>query len=208
VKTGQGPADTLEVGWGSRVRLKLEAEKTMSTTTSRTRRTKIAGLAMLPIAAIVLGACGPAPAPAPAPTVACDNTASTMGAAVEQCHLKYRSYSIDTTNSYAQTTALYISNFLSRSACSTSLASYHNTGTALLNAYRPSTMVAENLYCSYFSSGACPSAQLGATQAMNGWLKSPGHKANMDNFAGKWVNGGAVCNPYTGVYVAVAQFHN
>jgi len=43
---------------------------------------------------------------------------------------------------------------------------------------------------------------------VNAWLASPPHRANMDNFVGASVVGGAACNAATGYYFAVAQFHS
>jgi hypothetical protein len=215
-----------------------------ATRTQRTRR--IAALALVPVAAIVLGACGPtpAPAPAPAPTSApaptqASATVNSQGArtwpssgtkqyppaptnctgsysdAVESCHLTYKFYKLDTTNPQAQTMANRIAT-MTHAQCQNALATFHSgTGfnPTLQSQYPNSTLIGENLYCSYYSNeNLCPSAQLGAQNAINGWLASPPHHATMDQFAGMWVNAAAVCKPLSqgghGVYVAVAQFHN
>jgi uncharacterized protein YkwD len=127
---------------------------------------------------------------------------------LEQCHLKYRAYTLDSASSFAEDRASYIAARITQGTCASTIAWYHVSGSTLLGAYPGSSAVAENLHCHYYSgTTSCSSPTLGATKAMNAWLASPGHKANLDAFAGKSVNAAAACSA-DGVYVAVAQFHN
>ena len=186
----------------------------MSTQSNRRRR--VAGIMLMPVAALVIGACAPKPAPPPPapppppPTVSC-TVGGTLSDAVEQCHLKYKAYSLDTANVSAQDKADSLID-MTPSQCSSSLGAFHTPGSTLIAQYPGSSAVAENLQCQYFSNGNCSGATFGATTAMNKWLASAGHKANLDNFAGKSVNAAAACrsvaNGGTGVYIAVAQFHS
>ncbi|MBM3670627.1 MAG: CAP domain-containing protein [Actinobacteria bacterium] len=166
----------------------------------RRRRIVVAALALT----LVLGAaaCKPKPAPAPPPLPPVLNCfdSGTGALTIAQCHINYATYSIDP-NPFAQTVAATIA----ASGTCANLGSKHTPGATLLAVYAGATSVGENLFCSWTSSGICPSNAQGATSALNGWLNSPGHKANMDGFAGASVVGGAACN--AGVYVAVAQFH-
>ena len=182
----------------------------MTALTTRHRR-KLAGLVILPVAAMALAACSPKPPPPPPPTVSC-TVDGTLSQAVEACHLKYRAYRLDTTSNGAEATVQRILATITAAQCSSSLASFHTPGSTLLGYYPGKTSASENLYCMYYSTGQCPSATLGATKAMNAWLASPGHKANMDSILSPSVNAAAGCVPTSsggrGVYVAVAQFHN
>ncbi|MSO78242.1 MAG: hypothetical protein EXQ79_01380 [Acidimicrobiia bacterium] len=183
----------------------------MTVTAARHRR-KLAGLVMLPVAALALGACAPKPAPPPPPppTVSC-TVGGTLSEAVEACHTNYRAYNLDTANNGAEATVARILAAITPTSCSSALASFHSSGATLMGYYPAASSGSENLYCMYFSNGQCPSAALGATKAMNGWLASPGHKANMDSILSLWVNAAAGCVPTasggSGVYIAVAQFH-
>ncbi len=217
-------------------------------TTGSRRRRWIAGIVLVPAAAIVLTACNPGPTPAPAPQKASAVTAAadrwgtedvgqktrattttttapappscngaTHAIAIEQCHLTYRSYIVDTTSPSAQSTAARIAALITPAQCQSSLASFHsgssnNPTPNLRQQYPSATSVSENLYCLYFSTGACPTPAFGASHAVSAWLVSPGHKANMDSILSRAVNGGGACTATsmggTGVYVAVAQFHN
>ena len=142
--------------------------------------------------------------------------------AVEQCHLTYRAYLIDTTNPSAQSVAAYIAARITPTQCQNgTLGAYHsgaslNPSPSLGQQYPGASSASENLYCLFFSGGSCPSTALGANYSLNGWIRSPGHKVNMDSIVSRTVNGGGACNPTSsfnmnapgGVYVAVAQFHN
>ncbi len=182
------------------------------TITTRNRR-KLAGLVMLPVIALALAACGPKPGapPPPPPTVNC-TVGSTLSQAVEACHTNYRAYRLDTSSSGAETTVARMLATITPATCSSNLGSYHTSGGTLLSYYPGGASASENLYCTYYSNGQCPSATSGATKALNGWLASPGHKANMDSILSPSVNAAAGCNPTSnggrGVYVAVAHFHN
>lgn len=185
----------------------------MTISTTRNRR-KLAGLVVLPVLALVLAACAPKPPPPPPPpiTVSC-TTGGTLSQAVEACHLKYRAYNVDTASNGAEATVSRILSTITQAQCSGgALGSYHTAGGTLMSYYPGATSASENLYCMYYSTGACPSSTLGATKAMNGWLASPGHFANMKAAASTSVNAAAGCVPTSsggrGVYVAVAQFHN
>ena len=162
----------------------------------RVTRTVIA----LPIAALALSACVSGPAPS---SVSCDGIVAKFNSpVVEQCHNRYRPYKMDVSSSAAQQKANSLASSLTSCA---NLSNYHTAGGTLLALYGGATSVGENLYC-YGSGAGCPSATFGATKAMNGWLSSTGHKANLDRFAGAWVNAGAACGG-SGLYFAVAQFH-
>ncbi len=175
-------------------------------------RRRLAGFVILPVAALALAACAPKPAPPPPPppTVSC-TVGGTLSQAVEACHQKYRMYNLDSSSNGAEATVARILATVTPSACSSSLASFHTSGATLMSYYPGASSASENLYCMYSSTGQCPSATLGATKAMNGWLASPGHKANMDSILSPSVNAAAGCvaSPGgTGVYIAVAHFHN
>ena len=163
-------------------------------------RRAAAAVVLLPVAALVLTAC--LPPPPPPVTVSCGD-AGTAGGSVAVCHLSYTSYMIDP-NPFAQQVADSIA---SSGATCANLAARHTPGPTLLAAYAGASSVGENLYCQTSGPGTCPSNAQGATNAVNAWLASPPHRANMDGFAGAWVVGGAACNPATGYYFAVAQFH-
>ena len=216
----------------------------MSTTVRTGRWT--AGLVLVPIAAFVLSACAPKPASVPAPAQTTVKASATSGfdragswdseisnkgrppagptcnwtsleTAVEQCHLTYRPYSIDSTNTSAQTRANTIAAQITPNQCSNGgLDDYHSGRPfqpTLQSQYPGMSPLGENLHCYYFSNGLCPSGNLGAIHARDAWLGSPAHKSTMDSFP--VVNGGAACNSTSsfnpnqpgGVYVAVAQFH-
>ena len=180
---------------------------------ARGRRT-VASLAFVALAAGVLAACAPAPPPPPpAVTISC-TVSGTLSDAVEACHQKYKGFTLDTSSTKAQDLANSLIG-MTPGQCSSILESFHSGlgGRPTLGSQYPSASSAsENLYCWYSSTGNCPNATMGASNAMNGWIKSPGHKANLDSILSVSVNAAAVCNPVsrggTGVYVAVAQFHN
>ena len=184
----------------------------MTVAMARNRR-KLAGLVVLPVAALALAACAPKPPapPAPPPTVNC-TVDGTLSQAVEACHSNYRAYRLDASSNGAEATVARILSTITPSQCSSSLGGYHTSGGTLMSYYPGATSASENLYCMYYSTGQCPAATLGATKAVNGWLASPGHKANMDSILSPSVNAAAGCVPTSsggrGVYVAVAQFHN
>ena len=156
-----------------------------------------------PVAVIGLAACVPKTSPAPA-SVNCDGIAGTYSQVVEACHNRYRTYKLDTTNPSAGNHALNLVN--SMSSCS-GLGTKHTPGPTLLAQYPGSTGVAENLFCWQGGANNCPPTTNAASTAMNAWIKSAGHKANLDNFAGAWVNAAAACSQAKGLYIAVAQFH-
>ena len=157
----------------------------------------------LPIVAIALSACAPSGGSAP-PTIDCTGVGNTATSpAVEQCHGRYRAYKYDNSSGFAQSRANAIAGALT--SCS-QIGNYHVTGQQLLQNYPGSTAVAENLFC-YWSSAGCASAHFGATKAINAWLNSSGHKRNMDNFAGSWVNAAGACVGGRNYWIGVAQFH-
>jgi hypothetical protein len=158
------------------------------------------------VAGLVLAACVPKTSPPPPPAVDCSNVSAspyTYSEVVENCHNKYRTYKLDKANASAGNKALSLANSLS--SCSSLSNSSHTPGATLLAQYPGSTSVGENLYC--WQGSACPPIANAASSAMNAWIKSTGHKANLDNFAGAWVNAAATCNTAKRMYVAVAQFH-
>ncbi len=147
------------------------------------------------------------------PAPACSG--ATHQTAIEQCHLTYRAYQVDTTSNAAQATADFIAARISPAQCQNgTLNSYHsgnslNPGATVIAKYPGAQFASENLFCMFFTPSGCASIQLGATNALNAWKASPGHKANMDSIVSRWVNGGGACftSPYGhSVYVAVAQF--
>ncbi len=158
---------------------------------------------VLPIAALLLSACVPRTGAAPA-AVNCDGIAGGHTWVLETCHNRYKAYKQDTTSPASQNLANWLAANLT--SCS-NLGAYHSSGGALLAAYPGATSVGENLYCYGGAPGTCPTASFAATKAMNAWIASPGHKANLDNFAGTWVNAAAACNHARGLYFGVAQFH-
>jgi len=161
---------------------------------------RFAGLLLVvPVAALALAACGPTPAPAPPPHVPCYDV-GTAGATIAACHLNYATYTIDP-NPFAQQVADSIAVL---HTCA-NLGAHHTASSTLHAVYPAATSIGENLYCQWSSSGACPSNGDGATNAINAWLNSPPHRANMDGFVGASVVGGASCS--AGYYIAVAQFH-
>ena len=164
---------------------------------------RIARILILPLAALLLSACVPRTGSAPA-SVSCDGIAGGHTWVLETCHNRYRAYKQDTSSAAAQALANWLAANLT--SCS-NLGAYHSSGSALLAAYPGSTAVAENLYCYGGPAGVCPTATFGATKAMNAWIASAGHKANLDNFAGSWVNAAVGCNQARGLYFGVAQFH-
>jgi hypothetical protein len=128
----------------------------------------------------------------------------SLSGAIEWCHLTYASFNLDGTNTSAQALA---DNLAATMPSCSNLGSRHTPGATLLAQYPGSLGVGENLYCLGQGAGNCPSPTFGATKAMNAWLASPGHSANIHGFIGKWVNAAAACNPATGLYFGVAQFH-
>jgi hypothetical protein len=157
-----------------------------------TRRRKIAGLTALGLGAVfVLAACGPTPAPAP-PTVSC-NGGVTHVAAIESCHQQINPYSIDgNVEADAQASA----NRFNTATCA---------GGVLTHAIGPHSQ-AENLYCKNYGTGACPSPQVFANDAVNAWLASPGHQANITNFAWGYIGAGYVC--HAGQAFGAVQFRH
>ena len=161
----------------------------------RLARTLIA----VPIAAVALSACVPS---APAPTISCDGINGTYSLVLEWCHTRYHSYKLDGSSPAAQNLADYLA--ATMTSCS-NLGTKHSTSAQLRAAYPSATSIAENLFC--WSGGACPTAQAGAASAMNAWVRSSGHRQNLDSFAGQWVNAAAQCNSTRHIYFGVAQFH-
>jgi hypothetical protein len=158
-----------------------------------TRRRKIAGLTALGLGAVfVLAACGPTPTPAP-PTVSC-NGGPTHTAAIESCHQQINPYSID---GNLQQQAQASINRYAGSACPPAGGLQHQLG--------PSAQ-AENLYCKNYGTGACPSPQQFANDAVNAWLASPGHQANITNFAWGYLGAGYTCT--AGHAFGGVQFHH
>jgi hypothetical protein len=151
---------------------------------SRFRRVATITL-VLGAGSMVLTACLPPAPPPPPPTVTCSN-AGTAGASVANCHIVYAYYQVDP-NPFAQQVADLIA--ASGATCA-NLEARHTSSGALFNAYPSAFSVGENLYCQ----GGCPSNAQGATNALNAWLASPPHRANMDTFVGAFVVGGAACN--------------
>ena len=167
------------------------------------RLRRIARILVLPVAALALSACVPS---AP-PTINCDSIGSNdYGVVLEWCHTRYHSYKIDNSSLAAQNLANSIAS--RATTCDSSLGNYHSTSAQLRSYYPAANRIAENLYC-WRAGGpnVCPEPHSAATGAMNAWLNSSGHRANMDNFSGQWVNGGGACNRSRGLWFAVVQFH-
>jgi uncharacterized protein YkwD len=64
------------------------------------------------------------------------------------------------------------------------------------------SVYAENLYCWWNGSANCPASFLGAKQAINGWMNSAGHRANIDGHG--TVGAAVICN--SGHYFAAAHY--
>jgi hypothetical protein len=68
--------------------------------------------------------------------------------------------------------------------------------------HSPPPGVSENLYCWWNGTSTCPTAGAAATKAVNGWLASAGHKANINGHSS--VGAAVICN--SGHYFAVAHY--
>ncbi|MSO78243.1 MAG: hypothetical protein EXQ79_01385 [Acidimicrobiia bacterium] len=147
---------------------------------------------------------------APAP-----NCTGALSRALETCHLNFHSYIIDTVSQSAEQTAFRIASSITRPQCLAQLNDFHSGSrlnpTPNLGQQYPGVtgVIAENLHCLFFNGTlSCPGAQVGANSAMTHWINSlEGHRQTLDSYAGHFLNAGAICNPATGIYVAVAQFY-
>lgn len=159
------------------------------------RRRRIAGglAALVTIGSLGLAGCL-APPPPPA-SVSCSDAGdaapgpSATGAnAISTCHQQVKPYtvSIPLTISAINEAAERV-NF----AC---------VNGSLVHSPPPG--VAENLYCWWNGTSSCPAANVGATKAVNAWLNSAGHRANIDNHSS--VGAAVICN--NGHYFAVAHY--
>jgi uncharacterized protein YkwD len=162
------------------------------------RRGRITGGAVVLVAVGSLGLAGcfaPPPPPPPPQVSSCPsagdvtpNGTASVSNAIAQCHSNYKAYTVSSTlNASAQAEAQ-------------ERAGMQCTSGALVHS--PPAGVAENLYCWYNGSANCPSASFGAVKAVNGWLASAGHKANIDSHS--VVGAGVICN--AGHYFAVAHY--
>jgi hypothetical protein len=137
------------------------------------------------------GCLGPAP---PSRTVSCSsagdgtptNPASASNA-IAECHKQIKGY---TTSSGLMSTA--------RSEAAERQGMLCQNGALV---HSPPGGVAENLYCWYTSAG-CQGSDVSATKAMNAWLASAGHNANINNH--NFVGAGVTCT--NGHYFAVAHY--
>jgi uncharacterized protein YkwD len=163
-----------------------------------TRRKRIAGLtALIVVGVAVLAGCRPAPAPAPAPpppppTVSC-NGASTYVAAIEQCLQQVNPYWVDPT---AEAVAQNNVNRYAGATCSSGVLQHVGVPAGY----------GENLYCKFYGGPTCPSPQQFANDAVNAWLASPAHQANMTNFVGGGIGAGYTCT--NGSAFGAVEFHH
>ena len=148
---------------------------------------------LVAIGSLGLAGCFGPPPPAPR-TVNCNpsgdatpgNPASASNA-IAECHKQVKGY---TTSPGLNWSAQVEANERNGAVCQSG---------ALVHS--PPGGVAENLYC-WYTGGGCPASQVGATKAMNAWLASAGHNANINNHS--TVGAGVTCT--NGHYFAVAHY--